>query len=242
MFNVKIFRNGTHYWSDSFKFSTDETCPDPPTNLKAEVDSTNSTVNLSWSPCNADDLDKYNIYRSTIDNVDSAKYLISVLGVDTNFTDSNPSGIINYYWVTAIDFAGNESIFSDRTIVGVDDLHESIPNYYLSQNYPNPFNPSTTIKYSIPSSVMLNSFQHLNNNEIPKQSMPAGRQVRDDNVNVTLKVYDILGREVTTLVNQRQNPGNYEVTWDASNQPSGVYFYKLVAGTFNKTIKMVLVK
>ncbi|MCB0744623.1 MAG: hypothetical protein KDC67_12010, partial [Ignavibacteriae bacterium] len=47
LFNVKIFRNGTHYWSDSFKFSTDETCPDPPTNLKAEVDSTNSTVNLS---------------------------------------------------------------------------------------------------------------------------------------------------------------------------------------------------
>ncbi len=91
----------------------------------------------------------------------------------------------------------------------------------LSQNYPNPFNPTTKIKYFIPSkAVMLNSFQHLNNSEIPKQ-------VRDDEPLVILKIYDILGREVTTLVNQKQKPGNYEVIWDASKKPSGVYFYQL---------------
>ena len=89
---------------------------------------------------------------------------------------------------------------------------------------------------------MLNSFQHLNNSEIPKQAMPAGRQVRDDNVNVTLKVYDIIGREVETLVNQKQKPGNYEVTWDASNQPSGVYFYQLIAGSYTETKKMILLR
>ena len=106
----------------------------------------------------------------------------------------------------------------------------------LQQNYPNPFNPSTTIKYSIPSStVMLNSFQHLDNSEIPKQ-------VRDDNVNVILKVYDILGREVTTLVNQKQQPGNYEVIWDAYNQPNGIYFYSLRADNYTETKKMILLK
>ncbi|MCB9248768.1 MAG: T9SS type A sorting domain-containing protein [Ignavibacteriales bacterium] len=72
--------------------------------------------------------------------------------------------------------------------------------------------------------------------------MPAGRQVRDDNVNVTLKVYDILGREVTTLVNQRQNPGNYEVTWDATDVPSGVYFYKLTAGDPESSSRQVFVE
>ena len=82
---------------------------------------------------------------------------------------------------------------------------------------------------------MLNSFQHLSNFEIPKQ-------VRDDNVHVTLKVYDILGREVATLVNEKKKPGNYEVTWDASNQPSGVYFYQLKTNDFVETKKMILMR
>ena len=107
--------------------------------------------------------------------------------------------------------------------------------FALSQNYPNPFNPITTIKYSIPSSVMLNSFQHLNNSGIPKQ-------VRDDNLNVTLKTYDILGREVAILVNQKQNPGNYEVEFDGSELTSGVYFYQLTVGEFVETKKLILLK
>ena len=125
--------------------------------------------------------------------------------------------------------------FSVITDVGTND--SNIPLHFtLYQNYPNPFNPATTIKYSIPTrSVMLNSFQHLNNSEIPKR-------VRDDNVNVSLKIYDILGREVATLVNQKQNPGKYEVEWDASNYPSGIYFYKLKSGNYVETKKMILLK
>ncbi|MCB9208413.1 MAG: CotH kinase family protein [Ignavibacteriales bacterium] len=121
----------------------------------------------------------------------------------------------------------------------IDDIENEeqiITEYKLSQNYPNPFNPSTTIKYSIPNNtVMLNLFQHLNNSEIPNQ-------VRDDNANVKLIVYDILGREVTTLVNQKQKPGNYEVEFNARNLTSGIYFYRITAGTFNEVKKMILLK
>ena len=86
-------------------------------------------------------------------------------------------------------------------------------NYTLEQNYPNPFNPSTTIKYSI-----------------PQQS------------NVTLKVFDVLGSEVTTLVNKQQPQGNYEVEFDASYLTSGILLYRLQAGDFVETKKMILLK
>jgi hypothetical protein len=99
-----------------------------------------------------------------------------------------------------------------RSTVKVDDLSQII-SPNLAQNYPNPFNPSTTIKYSI-----------------PKQS------------NVTIKVFDVLGREVTTLVNKEQSQGNYEVDFDGTKLSSGIYFYRLQAGDFVETKKMILIK
>ena len=101
----------------------------------------------------------------------------------------------------------------------VDNKEEIITSKYnLYQNYPNPFNPSTTIKYEIPG------------------------QARNDNINVTLKIYDILGREIATIVNEKQKPGNYEITWDGSDQTSGVYFYKLNAGNYLEDKKDVIDK
>ncbi len=85
--------------------------------------------------------------------------------------------------------------------------------FELAQNYPNPFNPTTTINYSI-----------------------AKEQV------VTLKVYDMLGREVAELVNAKQAPGNYKVNFNASGLTSGVYFYKLQSGDFVNVKKMTLMK
>ncbi|MFA5831878.1 MAG: T9SS type A sorting domain-containing protein [Bacteroidota bacterium] len=85
--------------------------------------------------------------------------------------------------------------------------------YSLSQNYPNPFNPTTTIRYSLPSSA-----------------------------NVKLSVYDLLGREIATLVNEEQSAGWKEVQWNAKNVSSGIYFYKLQAGSFVETRKMLLVR
>jgi len=83
----------------------------------------------------------------------------------------------------------------------------------LSQNYPNPFNPSTQISYTI-----------------PKASA------------VTLTIYDILGRQVATLVNAKNEPGEHSISWNALSVPSGVYFYRIVAGSFVQTKKMMLMK
>ncbi len=98
---------------------------------------------------------------------------------------------------------------------------ENIPTKYsLEQNYPNPFNPTTTIKYSIPN---VGTAHELS-------------------LQTRLIVYDILGREVATLVNKAQAPGNYSVQFDASKLSSGIYFYRLSAGKFIETKKMILMK
>lgn len=90
--------------------------------------------------------------------------------------------------------------------------------FALFQNYPNPFNPSTTIKYAIPSNA------------------------KSEMLNVKIAIFDILGREVETLINQKQQPGNYEVVFNASHLSSGTYFYRLTAGNFSKTMKFIILK
>ncbi len=113
-------------------------------------------------------------------------------------------------------FTPEQGILDDVELV-----NSEIPEKFsLSQNYPNPFNPTTTIEYSIPNVGMLNATSS----------------------NVQLIVYDVLGRKITTLVNNKQTPGIYSVKFDASNLPSGVYFYRLQAGNFVATKKMILMK
>ena len=101
-----------------------------------------------------------------------------------------------------------------------------ISDYKLFQNYPNPFNPTTTIQFVIPNEV-----RNLKDSRTTKQSQ-----------HVLLKVYDVLGREVATLVNEEKPAGNYEVTFDASELSSGIYFYKLQTGSFVQTKKMILLR
>ncbi len=98
--------------------------------------------------------------------------------------------------------------------VGIREEGSGIPEKYnLHQNYPNPFNPSTTIRY-----------------EIPKSGL------------VTVKVYNVLGKEIETLINENQTSGVYRLNWNASDYPSGIYFYKIESGEFSKVMKMVLLK
>lgn len=116
-------------------------------------------------------------------------------------------------------FAVNVLLASIANAVGIENKSVEIPvRYELSQNYPNPFNPTTKIDFSIPRAEL-----------------------------VTIKIYDITGREIFTLVNEKLNAGKYTVTWNAYGTkdgvaPSGVYFYRITAGTFVETKKMVLIK
>ena len=90
----------------------------------------------------------------------------------------------------------------------------AIPTVYgLAQNYPNPFNPSTTINYQIP-----------------------------EKNRVSLRIYDILGNLVTTLVDQEMEAGYYNLEWNASNLASGVYIYRMISGTYTSTKKLILMK
>jgi len=131
----------------------------------------------------------------------------------------------------------NGTVYGDTTVVSVDALEQHPQLFSLLQNYPNPFNPATTIKYQIP-------------------DLPAGRQGISF---VTIKVYDVLGNEIATLVNEEIPAGSYEFEFsatggsasggDAYNLTSGIYFYQLRvypaeggAGNFVKTKKMVLIK
>ncbi len=129
----------------------------------------------------------------------------------------------NYYKFNTAEIIDN-NIFVGTTRIGlwkfdldqinsVDSDISIFEKFTLSQNYPNPFNPSTKINFVIPKSSFVN-----------------------------LKVYDILGREVVTLVNEEKQPGVYEVEFDASNLSTGVYFYSLNAGDFKSTKKLLLAK
>ena len=141
----------------------------------------------------------------------------------TNWTDVNTgrtNSTVNAFAVSGTNlFAGTHGdgvwkrSLSDM-ITGIEDQNKDLPSRFeLYQNYPNPFNPSTTIRYSL-----------------PKTSF------------VTLKVYDILGREVGTLVNEQKPAGNYQVEFNASSFASGVYFYKIQAGSFAAVKKLLLLK
>ncbi len=135
-----------------------------------------------------------------------------------NYTYMSQGDYISIY-IAAVRDNGGITFCNCQIWGAVKNLEGTIPNNYsLFQNYPNPFNPSTKIKFLIPAD--------------------GKRQTSD----TKLVIYDALGREVETLVNQQLKPGTYEVEWDGTNSPSGVYFYKLETVNSVQTKKMALIK
>jgi len=116
----------------------------------------------------------------------------------------------------------NDVLYGDTTVVGINEPDNLPKEFYLFQNYPNPFNPTTKIKFVIP-------------------PVPSGKSSF-----VNLKVYDILGREVATLIDEEKQPGNYEVEFNPVsgvwNLASGIYFYRLQANGYTSTKKMIYLK
>jgi S-formylglutathione hydrolase FrmB len=145
---------------------------------------------------------------------------LNKLGLTYEFQSYNGGHIDQFTKRLPIGLHFLDSVMNKTATDIVEQEFTSPTGFVLYQNYPNPFNPSTTLSFVV---------GHL----------PAGQAGSSF---VTLKVYDVLGNEVATLVNERKPAGNYEVTWNARNLSSGVYFYKLQAGTCVKTKKMLMIK
>jgi hypothetical protein len=160
--------------------------------------------------------------------------------VTINFSIVDQSRSANLTWLTTSPFWGvydadNSTLWQDGDfedfITGVEQVSEFPTNFELLQNYPNPFNPSTKIRYTIPA---------IHTGQTGSPNLYKGGTL------VQLKVYDILGNEVATLVNEEKEPGIYEVEFSninaTSSIASGIYIYKIHSGNFVDSKKMVLLK
>lgn len=223
-----------------------ETSPTKPQLLKLSKDYIISGMfhpKLDWFPNSEPDLDYYKIYRGYVvtPGVDPTYYYLGYTS-DTTYIDNfitlydaqGGGGACQYeykkyyYKITAIDEYNDivkESVRSDRdSIDGYDDpcapeenpilsSGETPAEFNLKQNYPNPFNPVTNIQFDLPKDVF-----------------------------VTIKIYDVLGREVATLINDFKKAGSYIVSFNGSELSSGVYFYKIKAGFYTDIKRMILLK
>ena len=181
------------------------------------------TLSLKWSGKGL--YDSFNLQFSTDSTFASTE-------IDTTLNSSfvevkNLSNNTKYFWRVRALLNSTPGSWSDiwnfeATIVTGIENNKTLPkDFTLSQNYPNPFNPSTVISYSIPS---------------------VGIRQQPDDLSVLIRVFDVLGREVATLVNKVQTAGNYKVTFNATHLSSGIYFYRMEAGDFVQTKKLVLLK
>ena len=155
---------------------------------------------------------EFNLYNSTTD--ENGNYIFPNMVEKYDYTLFCRVGDIKYDTTFMLD--GNKTLdftIGSVDVIGVNEPEEIPTTYSLSQNYPNPFNPSTIIKYQLA-----------------------------DASQVSLKVYDVMGREVATLVNSYQNKGSYDVTFNATGLSSGIYFYRLNAGGQQFINKMLLMK
>jgi len=176
-------------------------------------------------------------FKGQIDEVRVWNIERSGVQIQSTMNDSLPSeyyatldsGLVGYWRFDALEDLGVNSDGADDIrdfsilhnhgdtegsplITFIDETHK-INNYSLVQNYPNPFNPNTRIRYSVPSISQ-----------------------------VSLKIYNVLGKEIEIIVDEEKEAGTYEVNWNAANLPSGVYFYRIQSGSFVETKKMLLMK
>ncbi len=181
---------------------------------------TNTTAILTWTaPTVASDgelASYYVVYRSTTSPIDISdpRNIVSIKNT-ASYVETNlpPPGLSYYYGVTALDQLQNESSLSNVVLVGVEERPPVVASFQLNQNYPNPFNPRTIISFRIPTEER-----------------------------VTLRVYDILGREVRVLVDGVLGAGEHRYQFDGTGLATGVYIYRLIAGSYVESRKMQLVR
>jgi hypothetical protein len=161
--------------------------------------------------------------QTETDSAAGIQYVIKISSVEYSwYVDLFKFPVLTIYNYVNIDNGdttiGKEVYYCNSQLIGITKNSNSLPvSFKLFQNYPNPFNPVTKIRFAIP-------------------------PLRGVRGMTKIIIYDVLGREVTSLVNQELTPGKYEVEFDASNYPSGVYFYRLITDGFSETRKMILLK
>ena len=183
-------------------------------------------IELTWSPNPEPDIKEYVIYRAVSSPDAEEIQIATVSATETVYYDGNITiGEVYYYRIAAVDSAENMSELSEQITVFTDtptdtrSSPDALPEYFeLKQNYPNPFNPETNFNYSVA-----------------------------EQTEVSLIIYDLLGRKVKTLVYERKGPGTYTVKWkgvdESGNQiGTGIYFARLAAGSFSQIRKIVLQK
>ena len=210
---------GTSTWSSIWNFTTSISPPVTPVLISPPNGSqVTTTPLLDWN-----DVVLATSYRLQVSQV--SNFMTTVID-EVSLTTSQyqvPSGVLSanvqYFWRARARNAGGWSPWASAwnfttSLIGVNPISGEIPtSFNLYQNYPNPFNPLTNIRF-----------------DIPKSSF------------VKIILYDVLGNVITTIVNEKLSAGSYEVNWDASDYPSGVYIYKLHTSDFVDVKKMVLIK
>ena len=184
------------------------------------LDESNKIATMVWEYKNTPQI--YGNAMGYAQRLENGNTLISWGSTNPTMTEVKPDGS------KALEISFSTGVFSYRvfkynygsTVTGIQPVNNEVPdNFRLFQNYPNPFNPSTKIKFSIPAT---------GNSSLK--------------VSTILSVYDVLGKEVQVLLNERLQPGSYEVDFGADGLSSGIYFYKLTAADFSDMKKMILVK
>lgn len=180
---------------------------------------------LSWAMPVANNNLNYELQYADNPEMNNA---ITIENLTNNNIDlSNLNEYTTYYWRVRSKLVGKgdysiysnvESFGTGNDVTGVDEQNTIPTEYYMSQNYPNPFNPTTNIKFGLP-----------------------------NNANVKIVIYNILGQEIKTLINKELNAGTYNLVWNGTNEagikvPSGAYLYRITAGNFVDTKKLMLIK
>ncbi len=196
-------------------FSSDNLAPAVPQGMTAAY--LTESVTLDWTDVEDADVQYYRVYRSSDPSFIPSPATLVMSVAASNWTDTNAGAWNEYYKVTAVDFSGNES--EPAQPGAVSDVPAGIVNRYALHNAsPNPFNPATVISFDLP------------------------RASR-----VKLTIHDLAGRLVRTLVQENREAGSHQVVWEGRNNnggqvSSGVYLYRIEAGTFTEARQMVLVK
>jgi hypothetical protein len=198
-------------------WSVDNIAPEAPAGF-AVAYNTGSGNHLTWDPSPAEDFHYFRVYRSSDPDFVPSPACIVHSTTDTEWSDPDFDGWNVYYKITALDYVENESAPASAGTVTDADPPVLPRSFALRQNVPNPFNPTTRIRFDLPEAA-----------------------------GVRLVIYDVSGRKIRELASGAMAAGAREVTWDGRDAAgraaaSGIYFYRLDAGRFTQTRKMILLR